>query len=95
LPTHTLPASFSLEQNYPNPFNPSTTIRFQIAKTAEVTLKVFNLLGQEVASLFAGTRTPGRYEITFDAHALASGIYFYRLSSSGGGTDTRKMILLK
>jgi hypothetical protein len=95
LPTHTLPASFSLEQNYPNPFNPSTTIRFQIAKTAEVTLKVFNLLGQEVASLFAGTRTPGSYEITFDAHALASGIYFYRLSSSGGGADTRKMILLK
>ena len=91
----TVPSSFALDQNYPNPFNPSTTIRFQVASTSDLSLKVFNLLGQEVASLFQGTKAPGTYEVSFDARALASGIYFYRLSAAGGTSDTRKMVLVK
>ncbi len=89
------PTSFKLEQNYPNPFNPTTNIRFQLDKSSPVTLKVYSVIGQEVASLFQGAKEPGTYEISFDASALASGVYFYRLSTASGVSQARKMMLLK
>ena len=88
-------STFRLDQNYPNPFNPTTQIRFELDKATSVTLKVFNLIGQEVATFSEGTKPAGTYEITFDAHSLASGLYFYRLSTSSGVSETRKMMLLK
>jgi hypothetical protein len=90
-----VPSLFKLEQNYPNPFNPSTKIRFQLDKASSVTLKIYNLIGQEVASLVEGTKQPGTYDVLFDARALSSGVYFYRLSTAAGPTETRKMVLLK
>lgn len=89
-----VPVAFELGQNYPNPFNPSTTIKFSIPESGLVTLKVFNLLGQEVATLLNSEKTAGVYEATFDASALSSGIYFYTLDSKNF-TSTKKMVLLK
>jgi len=89
-----IPAQFELEQNYPNPFNPSTTIRFTIPEAGLVTLKVYNLLGEEVATLLNEEQTTGVYEVTFDAAQLSSGIYFYTISS-GNFVASKKMILLK
>jgi len=86
--------SFDLEQNYPNPFNPSTTIKFSIPEAGIITLRVFNLLGEEVATLLNGERTAGVYEATFDASRLSSGIYFYTLESKNF-KSTKKMALLK
>lgn len=85
---------FSLGQNYPNPFNPVTTIRFALPEKAEVTLKVFDAQGSEVALLARGTREAGRHEVQFDASALPSGVYIYRLEA-GTHTESRKLILLK
>ena len=90
-----IPASFRLEQNYPNPFNPSTAIEFQLARAAHVSLRVFNLLGQEVATLVNDARQAGVYRVTFDASALASGVYFYRLATDNGVIASKKMMLLK
>ncbi len=90
-----MPREFVLSQNYPNPFNPSTDLTFTIAKDDVVTLKIFNALGQEVATLINGVRSAGTYHrVTFDAHHLASGVYFARLQS-GGQIQMRKMMLLK
>ncbi len=89
-----VPMKFSLAQNYPNPFNPSTRIQFSISKQANVELKVYNVLGQVVATLINGTMTAGQHEITFDARNLASGIYFYRLTA-GDLSSVKKMVLLK
>jgi hypothetical protein len=86
--------NFSLEQNYPNPFNPTTSIQYRIPEYNEVVLKVFDLLGNEVKTLVNEFEEAGKYEIVFDASGLASGIYFYRLSS-GGFAETRKLLLLK
>jgi hypothetical protein len=86
--------SFSLSQNYPNPFNPTTQINYSIKQSGFVTLKVYNVLGQEVATLFAGQQAPGNYVATFDGSKYASGIYFYRLQA-GNFSETRKMVLLK
>jgi hypothetical protein len=88
------PSQFELEQNYPNPFNPSTTIRFTIPEAGLVTLKVYNLLGEEVATLLNEEQTTGVYEVTFDAGQLSSGIYFYTINS-GDFVASKKMILLK
>ncbi len=94
--THaTTPTSFTLNQNYPNPFNPSTTISFSLTKTDRVTLRVYNLLGQEVATLLEGVHTAGNFAVTFDASRLASGVYFYRLSTASGNNAAKKMLLLK
>ena len=90
-----VPASFRLEQNFPNPFNPSTTIRFIVEKTSRVTLKVYNLIGQEVSTLVNDLKPAGTYEASFDAGSLASGVYMYRLTSDAGFSATRKLILLK
>ncbi|MER3525241.1 MAG: hypothetical protein C4326_14660 [Ignavibacteria bacterium] len=88
------PTSFQLHQNYPNPFNPTTHIRYSLLQSGEVTLKVFDLLGREVATLVNGSMPAGVYETTFDASMLSSGIYFYRLVSSAG-VQTRKMMLTR
>ncbi|MCE1165116.1 MAG: T9SS type A sorting domain-containing protein, partial [Bacteroidetes bacterium] len=86
--------SFKLSQNYPNPFNPSTAINFSLAKSGFVTLKVYNSLGKEVATLINENMTAGSHEVTYNASELNSGIYFYRLTANGM-TDTKKMMLVK
>ncbi len=88
------PLSFSLNQNYPNPFNPSTLIRYSISNRGNVMLKVFNLLGKEVAVLVNEEKNAGNYEINFDASGLSSGVYFYELTSAGTKM-TKKMIIMK
>lgn len=86
--------SFDLSQNYPNPFNPSTLIKFSIAERSNVTLKVFDMLGREVATLLNTTKDAGSHEVSFDASNLASGLYVYTLSA-GNFTSSKKMMLMK
>ena len=90
----TIPDNFSLEQNYPNPFNPSTNIKFSIPASSNVKLSVYNMLGQEVATLINSDLSAGTYSYTFDASKLSSGIYFYTIRTNSF-TQTRKMMLLK
>jgi hypothetical protein len=90
-----VPVAFNLRQNYPNPFNPSTTIEFDMPAKSHVSLKIYNMLGQEVAVLADEVLQAGNQKITFDASQFASGIYFYRLSSNNGYAKTMKMLLLK
>lgn len=85
---------FDLIQNYPNPFNPSTNISYTIPERGSVSLKVFNLLGSQVAELVKGELDLGSYDITFDASNLPSGTYFYRLQA-GSFVKTKKMTLIK
>lgn len=85
---------YSLEQNYPNPFNPNTTISFSIIKEGLVTLKIYSILGQEVATLMNEIKNPGKYELKFDGKNLTSGVYLYRLEA-GDYINTKKMIFLK
>jgi len=93
------PAVFVLDQNYPNPFNPSTKIAFRLAVDSKVSLKVFDVLGQEVASLVNTNLAVGAHSIDFDASSLNSGVYLYRIEATGiDGTnfvDVKKMILTK
>jgi len=89
------PARFSLENNYPNPFNPTTTIRYSLSKTGQVTLAIFDIFGREIQRLADGTQSAGSYRAVFDAHSLASGIYFYRLMVNGNVIEAKKMLLLK
>ena len=89
-----LAESFKLNQNYPNPFNPSTVISYQLPASGKVTLKVYDLLGQEVATLVNTTMSAGAHEVSFDASRLASGMYIYRIQS-GNFIQTRKMLLVK
>jgi hypothetical protein len=89
-----IPKKFSLYQNYPNPFNPTTTISYDLPVRAHVKLTVYNILGQEVATLVNGEQEPGRYNVKFDANDLPSGIYFYRLEA-GKFIEQKKMILIK
>lgn len=90
----TSPAHFELGQNYPNPFNPSTTIRFSVPSSGMVTVKVFDILGKEVATLVNGTLAAGYHMVRFNASNLSSGIYFYSLTA-GNFTQIKKMTLLK
>ncbi len=92
--TDEIPLTYALYQNYPNPFNPTTTIKYSIPNTERVTLKIYNILGQEVATLVDEEQKPGVYELKFDAGNLASGVYFYRLKA-GGFTAVKKMMLVK
>lgn len=85
---------FELKQNYPNPFNPSTTISYSIAKTNIVTIKVYDVLGKEVATLVNEEKQPGSYDVNFNASKLTSGVYLYRLQA-GSFSETKKFILLK
>ncbi|MBN1633154.1 MAG: T9SS type A sorting domain-containing protein [Ignavibacteria bacterium] len=89
-----VPTKFELKQNYPNPFNPVTNIRFDIPKTTDVRLVVYNSLGEEVKVLSEGVKSPGTYELRFDASNLSSGIYFYRLFA-GNYIETKKMMVIK
>ncbi len=89
-----LPSAFSLMQNYPNPFNPNTTIKFSIPHSQFVTLKVYDILGREVATLVNEEKLHGNYEVKFDGSALPSGTYFYRLQA-GIFSQTKKLLLLK
>jgi hypothetical protein len=89
-----IPESFFMDQNYPNPFNPSTSIRFGLPAAAYVTAKVFNMLGQEVATLFEGRLKAGEHILTFDAAHLSSGIYLYRIQA-GDIVSIKRMILMK
>ncbi len=88
------PAKFSLDQNYPNPFNPSTKINYSIPEKSFISLKVYDILGKEVAALVNEQKPAGSYEVNFNASGLASGIYIYKLES-GGNILTRKMLLMK
>lgn len=90
----TLPGEYALNQNYPNPFNPATMIGFDLPKSGQARLEVFNLLGQSVAVLADGRYSAGSHQVAFSADNLPSGIYFYRLTHDAGSL-TRKMILLK
>lgn len=89
-----LPSEFQLDQNYPNPFNPSTRISYEIPVNSKVTLKVFDMLGRQVATLVDGWQSAGSYSVTFDAKAQASGVYIYLLET-GGITLSKRMVLIK
>jgi photosystem II stability/assembly factor-like uncharacterized protein len=88
------PDNFLLMQNYPNPFNPSTTIEYEIPKQSHVTIKIFDLLGREVATLVNDRESAGKYKIKFDGSGLSTGIYLYRMEA-GNFSQTRKLILIK
>ncbi len=89
-----IPAEFALGQNYPNPFNPSTTINYELPASNFVTLKIYDLVGKEVATLVNEKLDAGRYSATFNGANLASGMYFYKISA-GQFTFVRKMVLIK
>jgi len=90
-----LPNEYRLSQNFPNPFNPSTTIRYSIPKNVYASIKIFDVLGKQVALLEDGFKTAGSYSVTYDASHLASGMYFYSLTTADGFSMTKKMILVK
>lgn len=87
-------SDFSLQQNYPNPFNPTTKIKYSIAGSQMVTLKVYDILGNEISTLVNEVKQPGTHEVTFDGSKLSSGIYFYKLNSDSF-TQTKKLVLIK
>jgi len=89
-----VPTSFALHQNYPNPFNPATVIKYDLPVASHVSLRVFNALGQEVATLVNADENPGVHDVRFEASGLPSGAYFYRLSA-GTYTETRRLLVLK
>lgn len=89
-----IPETYDLAQNFPNPFNPSTSIRFSIPEAGLVTLKVYNTLGEEVATVLNEFKNAGNYEVSFDASKLTSGVYIYKITS-GNFTATKKMMLMK
>jgi len=91
---NTIASSYSLSQNYPNPFNPSTNFSFSIPKNENVSLKFYDVLGNEVATYVDGFLNAGSYSVEFDGSNLASGIYFYKLTT-GGFTETKRMNLIK
>ncbi len=90
----TVPSKIFLSQNYPNPFNPTTQVDYAIPRREFVTLDVYNILGQKVATLFSGVRDQGNYAATFNGSQFASGVYFYRLTA-GNSSMTKKLVLIK
>ncbi|MCX6145608.1 MAG: CotH kinase family protein [Ignavibacteriales bacterium] len=97
-----IPDTYALMQNYPNPFNPTTVISYQLPVTSTISLKVYDLLGKEIATLFEGIHQPGNYNATFDASGLAGGVYFYRMHANeiDGGqahshVEIKKLVVLK
>lgn len=89
-----VPDEFALDQNYPNPFNPRAVISYDLPEASRVTLKVYNVLGKEVATLAEGYQQAGTYEVTFDARYLSAGVYLYVLEA-GDYRASRRMVLLK
>lgn len=85
---------YELQQNYPNPFNPSTTISFALPKSSNVTLKLFDMFGRELATLAQGKFSAGRHHVVFDATSFSSGVYFYRLQAKEF-SQTRRLTLIK
>jgi len=92
--SNSIPDSYSLDQNYPNPFNPATKITYSVSQESPVTIKVFDLIGQEVAVLVDEVKEPGYYSVTFDALGLTSGVYIYQMKA-GNFTSSKKMSILK
>jgi hypothetical protein len=94
-----IPSEFSLEQNYPNPFNPSTVVKFSLPAESKVTLKIFDLMGQETAEIINGNYTAGTHAVNINAAYLSSGMYFYTITASGDNgvkyTSSKKMLLIK
>ncbi|MBP9582503.1 MAG: T9SS type A sorting domain-containing protein [Ignavibacterium sp.] len=89
-----IPTVYDLAQNFPNPFNPSTTIRYQIPQDGIVTLKIYDILGSEVATLVNEQKAAGKYEINFNASNFASGVYIYKIQA-GSFNSSKKLMLLK
>ena len=89
-----LPETFVLFQNYPNPFNPSTVIRYRLPVAGHVVLKVYNTLGEEMATLMNGFQDAGVKSVQWDAYGMPSGVYLYTITA-GGSTQTMKMLLLR
>ena len=89
-----VPDKFALSQNYPNPFNPVTKINFDLPKDSKVDMRIYDMLGREVALLLNEVKTAGYYTINFNASRLSSGIYFYRLST-GDFTSVKKLVVIK
>ena len=92
--TATLPGDFALLQNFPNPFNPATEISFVLAHASDVRLEIYNVVGQKVATLVTGSLEAGQHTVSWNASAVASGVYLYRLQA-GDFSETKKMLLLK
>jgi len=90
-----IPQGFILSQNYPNPFNPVTTINYQLPQASKVTLSVYNILGQKVATLANSGQSAGYYKVEWDATGFASGLYFYRMETDKGFIQSKKLILMK
>ena len=90
-----IPLKFSLSQNYPNPFNPVTNINYQLPQPGRITLSVYNILGQKVATLVSGKQQAGTYSVEWDAAGFSSGLYYYNLETDNGFSQTKKLILLK
>ena len=90
----TAPTVFALEQNYPNPFNPSTMISYSIPQSSFVTLKVYDIIGNEVATLVNQNQEAGKYDIRFNASNLSNGVYMYSIKTDNF-TSTKKMLLMK
>lgn len=91
---NTIPEVFALEQNYPNPFNPSTKISYSIPTEGNVELKIYDILGNEVATLVNEVKAPGYYSADFNASSLASGVYVYTIRANNF-VQTKKMLLMK
>jgi hypothetical protein len=89
-----VPGTFGLQQNYPNPFNPTTNIRFAVPHNELVTIKVYDVLGKEVATLLNENKQAGTYEVDFNASALSSGVYFYKMSA-GKFSSIKRMVVVK
>ncbi|MBN2425732.1 MAG: T9SS type A sorting domain-containing protein, partial [Calditrichaceae bacterium] len=90
-----LPNSFNLSQNYPNPFNPKTTIKYQLPEASEVILTIYNTLGQKICTLVSEHQKMGKYKVEWNASGYASGVYFYKLKTNNGFSQTKKLIVLK
>ncbi len=93
--TNVPPSNFKLSQNYPNPFNPSTVLDYSVPRSAHITITIYNILGQKVATLVNADRAPGHYSVVWEAAQFSSGVYLYQLSADGRTIATNKMILLK
>jgi hypothetical protein len=89
-----LPGVFELSQNYPNPFNPNTMIKYSIPHASIVKMKIYDILGREIATLINEMKSAGRYTVTFNATKMSSGVYFYQLQA-GAYSETKKLLLLK